>query len=511
MTSQIATRLCKTALIAAGLLFSCLAVNASNSKINPRKGMTVTGRVTVDGKPRQGVVVSDGVHIVTTDKLGEYQLPSHGRQHVFVSVPANCEVPLENGLPKFYSEITDTLAPSQHDFALKSAPVKERWTLLAIADPQIGVRDTLDYAGIVMPQIKRLTDSLPENTYGITLGDVVWNAPRLYSKYASETARLGIPVFSVIGNHDHNEKVHNDTESDREFRNNLGPTYYSANIGSCHIVAIDDILYSGKKNRNDYAGRITDQQLAWLKKDLEHVPHDKTIILGLHIPTSRRNAPGWTLANSDTLYSLLKPFKRVEILSGHTHYQFTTTIAPNITETTLGAAMGAYWYPICNDGSPRGVGVLEFDGPELVNKYYVGAGLPRSYQMKLYAPAEAVLWNPDVPEGTPYNKVLINIFCWHTDWNVEVSEDGGEFKPLPADARLIPEKVGGRCWDPSVRKALVNGKLPANHGGSKPADINDHMFLYTPADGWKSITVRATDPFGNIYTESLRNPETTAL
>lgn len=487
---------------------SMLLGAAASSNVKLRKGMNVAGRVTVDGAPRRGVVVSDGVNVTVTDKKGEYQMRSEGRQHLFVSVPADCELPVKDGLPHFYEEIVDSLAVNRIDFDLKGIPVKHKWKLLTIADPQIGPTDTLDYAGIVVPQIAKYASTLTGNTYGIVLGDLVWNSPQLYPEYVRQTTRIGVPLFSVIGNHDHNEKVHNDTESDREFRNAVGPTYYSANIGDCHIVALDDVLYSGKKNRNDYTGRITEQQLQWLKKDLEHVAKDKTIIVGLHIPTSRRNSKAH-LENSEELYALLRPFKRVEILSGHTHYQFTTTIEPNITETTFGAAMGAFWYPICNDGSPRGFAVLEFDGPELVDKYYVGAGLPRDYQMKLYAPADAVLWNPEHNPGDPYDKVLINLFCWHTDWNVEVSQDNGPFTPLPPDSRLVPEKVGGKCWDPDVRKCLKDGRIPANHGGSKPLNINDHMFLYTPTPSWQTVKVRATDPYGNVYADSICNPVVT--
>ena len=489
-----------------GALFSG-ALHAAVPSIKARKGMNLVGRVTVDGKPRKGVVVSDGVNVVTTDSKGVYQMSTSGRQHVFVSVPADCEVPVKDGFPYFYQELDSAITPGvpyRHDFELKSTPVKHNWKLVAIADPQIGVPDTLDYSGIVVPQIQEYVSTLGPNTYGLTLGDLIWNAPQLYPTYKNETSRVGIPVFSVIGNHDHNEHVHNDTESDRDFRNAVGPTYYSVNIGDCHIVALDDVLYRGEKNRNAYSGAITQAQLAWLKKDLEHVSKDKTIIVGLHIPTSRRNAP-WKVENHELLYEMLRPYKSAEILSGHTHYHFTTTIAPNITETTLGAAMGAFWYPLNGDGSPRGFAVLEFDGATLKDKYYIGAGMPRSYQMKLYKPDEAVLWDPAKNTGDPYEDILINIFCWHTDWTVEVSEDGAPFTTLGADARLLPGENGGKCWDPAVRQCMVNGRIPANHGGSKPTDINDHMFLYRPAANWKKVTVKASDPYGNVYTEILEN------
>ena len=474
-------------------------------KIEAKAGNNLVGKVTVDGEPRQGVVVSDGINVVATDKNGEYQMFTDGRQHVFVSVPADCRVPLRHGAPNFYKTIEfsgDEVL--QRDFELESAPVMKQWTLFTMADVQVGNKaDKKDFVKMA-PSIGDFVSTLSPNRYGVSLGDIVWNTPHNYMLYKAVFETIDVPVFSIIGNHDHNEITKGDTESDREFRDAMGPTYYSVNIGDCHLVALDDILYSGATGRNDYAGTITDAQLQWLAKDLSYVDKDKTVIICLHIPTSRRNVP-YHITNNAELYDLLRGFNDVQILSGHTHINCTTNIEPNITETTFASVMGAFWYPLCSDGSPRGYGVLEFDGNKLVNKYYVGNGCDRDYQIKLYAPADAVLWDPDKKEGDPYDKILANIFFWHNDWTVEVQEDGGEWVTLTEADRLIPSIDGLRCWDPDVRKSMVEGLLPANHGGARPSNINDHMFLYTPKSTWQSVTVRATDPYGNVYSETINN------
>ncbi len=125
--------------------------------------------------------------------------------------------------------------------------------------------------------------------------------------------------------------------------------------------------------------------------------------------------------------------------------------------------------------------------------------------MKIYPPEDAVLWNPRRKRGEPYDSILVNIFCWHDTWKVEVSEDGRRWKRLPDEARLRPEKAGGKCWDPDVRKSLVKGRIPAHHGGARPTNPNDHMFLYKPSSGWRKVSFRATDPFGNVYVSTLDN------
>lgn len=468
-------------------------------------GKNLVGRVTVDGQPRAGVVVSDGVNVMTTDENGVYQMYTEGRQHVFISIPEDCIVPVKSdGTPAFYKTIDfsdETVI--QRDFNLASTSKKTEWTLLTFADPQIGNdNDVSDLTNIVMPGILGGTSTLTGNVYGITLGDIVWNKPNLFETCKSQIQRTNIPFFSVIGNHDHNETVHNDTSSDAEFRDVFGPTYYSANIGDCHLIVLDDILYSGANGRNDYAQTITQEQLDWLEKDLSYVSEDKLLIIGLHAPTKRR-ASSTHVSNNQALYNLVKNYKDVQILSGHTHNNFTTTIADNITETTFGAVMGAFWYPICNDGSPRGYAVLQFNGNKLVNKYYQGAITSRDYQMAVYHPDEAVLWQRSATPGTPYDKVLINIFCWHTDWTVEVQEDSQAWVALdPAK-----DRTGTPAWDPAVHQQVdpSTGYLPANHNTAAPENNNDHMFLYKPQQGWKTVNVRATDPWGNVYTSSVNN------
>lgn len=465
----------------------------------------VQGHVTASGKPAPGVAVSDGVNVVVTDSLGAYSLISDGRDYIFVSVPSWCEIPVEDGMPKIYQPISSADGGViERDFNLTASKPKTNWSLLTLADIQIDDPDMVEFASDIIPKTTAFVSSLSGPVYGISLGDMVWNAPHLYPAYKEQIARIGVPVFSVIGNHDHNEKIHGDAESDIDFRRALGPTYYSANIGNVHLVVLDDVLYSGVKHRNDYTDSITEQQMQWLERDLALVDSTATIVVGVHIPTARRNSPGH-VANNERLYNLLSRFSSVEILSGHSHYQFTTTISPTITETTFGSVMGAFWYPICNDGSPRGHAVLRFEGSKLADKYYVGSDYTKDYQMKLYAPSDAVLYDPKAKPGDPFADILINIFCWHHTWQVDVNEDASGWKPLDVSRRIIPAP-GFRPVDPDVRKCLVKGRIPSTHAGSTPAYANDHMFLYTPAPNWHKVEVRAKDPYGNIYTQSIINP-----
>ncbi|MFR6635503.1 MAG: hypothetical protein ACLUQ6_13150 [Alistipes onderdonkii] len=57
-----------------------------------------------------------------------------------------------------------------------------------------------------------------------------------------------MPVFQVIGNHDHNKAITVDADADASFEAAFGPTYYSYNIGDCHFIVLDDVLYTGSSS-----------------------------------------------------------------------------------------------------------------------------------------------------------------------------------------------------------------------------------------------------------------------
>ena len=238
--------------------------------------------------------------------------------------------------------------------------------------PFIAVSIALDEE--VLPfLIPYVQEELQAPVYGISLGDLVWDNMPYHTIYKERIQKIGVPVFQAIGNHDHDKAVSDDTEADASFESAFGPTYYSYNIGDCHFIVLDDVLYAGSSS---YTADITDEQMAWLEQDLQYVPKDKLIILGVHIPTSRRNRPSTQVENCEELYALLDGYQ-VRILSGHSHNNYTTTISESIEENTLGSVMGAYWNgkELCNDGSPRGYAVYEIEGLVLQG-YGLSARIP---------------------------------------------------------------------------------------------------------------------------------------
>ncbi|WP_185154850.1 calcineurin-like phosphoesterase family protein [Dysgonomonas sp. 25] len=463
--------------------------NNSAGSIKVKEGMNLVGMVLDGNTPIEGVVVSDGYTVTKTDEDGIYQMSANrDAKFVFLSVPADCEIPVgANNIPKIYKTIGvikqgDVL---RRDFSLKRTQKIENFTLLALADVQIGNSTDLNLLKVEVPKIKSYIDSkITTPVYGISLGDLVWDNMPYLQQYAEETGLIGVPTFQVIGNHDHNKAVlSDDAGSAVDFEANFGPTYYSYNIGDCHFVVLDDVLYTGDKN---YTGNITQNQLDWLKKDLEHVSKDKLIILGVHIPTKRRNSSG-AVSNNQDLYTILDGYK-VRILSGHSHNNYTTTISPDIEENTMGSVMGAFWSgDLCNDGSPRGYTIYEIEGNEIKNRYYKGTSHDRDYQMYLYNIGEAVTVSRQ-------DGLIFNLFNWHTNWTVKVYEDGVYTTTLTNNVKELDRRAYDFMDGPSK---------PAYRPSAEPERNNDHMFYYKPSASWSTVKVEATDPYGNTYIQSI--------
>ena len=158
-------------------------------QIPDKAGMTVKGIVKDSaGNGIAGVVVSDGLEVTATDERGIYYLASDlaRRNFVFVSVPADCEIPATQGCPRFYRKIDRKQAVNRADFTLtrRKTPA-DRHSLIVMADIQLAADNTSvdSYLGHVVPDVLKTVQGLPMEVYGVSLGDLVWNEMSLFPKY----------------------------------------------------------------------------------------------------------------------------------------------------------------------------------------------------------------------------------------------------------------------------------------------------------------------------------------
>lgn len=517
--------------------------------IPDQAGMNIKGMVESDGVGIPNVVVSDGIEVTTTNEQGIYYLNSakkHG--YVFISVPSNYEVSKKGNLPQFFQYTTSpqTSVIERMDFSL--TPVNNaKHIVLAMADFHLAARGTNDifqFENGFLPDANQTISTYQSQgykVYGLTLGDLTWET-YWYStnfrlpEYITQIGRLNCPVFNVIGNHDHDPYYADDWFAENAYRRNLGPTYYSFNLGDIHYVVLDNTEYIntggavGSPGQRNYNSRISNEQLEWLQKDLATVQDkNKPLVLAMHIPLL--NAPGLDGNGNETggirvtggtrlINEILSAFSDVHVLSGHSHINWTRQYSPTLVEHNIGAVSASWWWTgfygdnhICRDGSPGGYKVFNRDNNDFT-WYYKGIGFDKDYQFRAYDRNEIHITaaefapNSTNAELAPYvgefasassdNEILVNVFGYDTEWSIEILEEGN---PLPVT------RVS--TFDPLHAISYAPQRLNLGHTPNSTfvSNITRHIFKATASNAMSTVQINVTDRFGRVYTETMTRPK----
>lgn len=521
-----------------------------NANIPDKENMTVKGTVFSAGKGVANVIVSDGEVFATTDQNGVYYLPSskkHG--YVFITVPSNYEVKTENTVPQFFKNLTGISSQTEiADFELFPAN-NENHAVAFFADIHLANRNS-DLAQFQNGFIKDVKETAAyyqaqnKKFYGLTLGDQSWdqywyaNNFKL-TDYLNQLKDLDFPIYNVIGNHDYDPYVgNNDWLAAASYRNLLGPTYYSINIGKVHYVILDNMMYKNADGKagfigaRDYDNILSDEQLNWLAKDLSYVTDKSTpIVVAMHVPMytnpSATGAFNNYMKNSPALANVLAAFNNVKVITGHSHINYRITPAgSNIVEHNIGAVSATWWWTghtgyannhIGKDGSPGGYAVWEANGVNQVT-YYKGIGFDRNYQFRSYdlntvhitadahAPNANATYKAKVPAivgeyatAKKKNQVLLNIWGYQDNWKINIKENG-----ISLPYTRVSKKDPLHLISYDLKRINVNADPTSSF-----ATINTaHMFLAATSSPTSTLEITVEDHFGNKYQETMVRPKT---
>ncbi len=451
----------------------------------------IKGKVSCEGIGIAGVQVTDGTQIVETDKKGNYLLQTaNNSELVYYSLPSGYESPIRNGVPVFYAPISANAKVQKVDFELiKAKKSQQKHTLIAWADPQVLEIEEFALMDKVLDDINQTIAATASDVpvYAISLGDNVFDKMDFFDDYKKAISKVKVPFYHVIGNHDMDYNNRSNELSAKSYSAAFGPTHFSYNIGNVHYVVLKDVFYYGYSYR--YMGYITENQLAWLEKDLQKVKKGSTVIVSLHIPTvfneSKEAEYATVLSNSvmnnAALFKILSPF-RSHILAGHSHTQWNTIVSPTIIEHVHAAASAAWWQgEIGLDGTPKGYTVYEIDGDSL-SWYFKGVGMSKSEQFKAYS----------IGADARYTDCFIaNVFNYDPTWKVEWLENDV----------LKGEMTQYWGYDPLANKQYQPGKNKKFDWLS--AGETHHLFKAKPENAGAKITIRVTDRFKNVYIKQL--------
>lgn len=470
------------------------------------------------------VAVSNGMDVVLTDKSGQYKISIGSDDIIFAIKPSGYQFLLnENHLPQFYYiykpkgspdtlkykgvKATGTL-PKEVNFALYKQDENKDFSCFLFGDPQpYSMTDLNMFNSKIIDDIKQVDNM----SFGISLGDLVGDTLDLLKNYTESVARLNLPWYHVMGNHDMNYDVRTDKLSDETYERFYGPNNYAFNYADAHFIILDDILYPDPRDGEGYWGGFRKDQLEFLKNDLKTLDKNKLIVISFHIPLFEEHGEDvFRDEDRQELFDLLKDFDHRLILNAHTHYQTQKYYDKNdgwqgktpLHEYNVGTTSGD-WYSgeldekgnadaTMRDGTPNGYAFLNIHGNSYDIRYQV-AGKEADYQINIFVP-KMIKYNV-------YNTAPIqaNFFMGEKNNIVQYRIDENEWKNMTYLPYMDLNYVQKVCkWD--VTEKYLKGRRPSN------PEYCTHLWQtripHNLKPGLHVVYVRATDKYGNTFQQS---------
>lgn len=437
----------------------------------------------------QGVAnvrISNGREVVLTDIQGNYTLPMDGDALIFPVKPAEYAYTSQS-VPAF---CIGRAGDVDCNFPLKRQEIRNRFTMLALGDPQIRGENPLRCFR------EDILDELlgQQADFAVVLGDVADNDLLVYEPYKVLVAQLPFPLYHVFGNHDADRDAIDFVGSSQTFVRSFGPDYYSFDEGEVHFIVLNNVYYglsnSQAEVREPYAGGLSEREFEWLVNDLEYVAEEKLVVLLSHIPFVKEHC---NKEHIERLFGILKGRKYLLALSGHLHETAHNSFGPetgwhgvaSLRNITVGAACGAWWtkpldergLPVATsmDGTPNGYFRFEFDG----NHYdynFVPANHREDFQMRITQDGETLYAN--IFSASPDTRVTLEIGGCTIEMCHSVERD-------PFIAETLHLRSNFDDWTPQQKTTSHLWKT------TLPVDL--------PAGVYRA-TLRGTDSDGKRYT-----------
>jgi len=334
----------------------------------------IRGRVSGDGKPLAGVLISDGCRVTRSDAAGGYELrsgPDSG-PFVFVTTPAGYWA------DAFYCPLPKALTEGRADFALRAIPTARRFEFVFITDMH------LENGRYGIPKTKASLEEINARRPAFlwAQGDMCLQG-HMGTVYQECLAGLKVPVRNGPGNH---EMMTQHVDPRDDYQRLFGPTYYSFDWSNLHCIVLDGnkvIPSIDSKSYKAVHGSVEGSELRWLEADLAAQPKGRPIVVGIHIPIvstyperrreSPKDAPYWEVTNAEALTDLFARYGVRLVLQGHMHENERITVKG--VEYVESVSLAGSWFKSGAglernvDGCPRGYRVVTVDGDRVAHRY----------------------------------------------------------------------------------------------------------------------------------------------
>lgn len=238
--------------------------------------------------------------------------------------------------------------------------------------------------------IQKVNEINPD--YVITGGDLIFDAlavnferaDSLFNIYNELVKLIKAPVYNTMGNHEifgwyEKSGVPRDHKyfGKKLFEAKIGKTFYSVDLKHIKLFVLDSIEELPEKGR--YYGYVNEDQLNWLKNELNKTDTSAFLIVVSHIPlltsfsqirngSMAANDRGLVVENSKEVLDLFKRHNLRLVLQGHLHFYEDINIQNRIRFIT-GGAVSSRWWTGPNEGLEEGFVLLRIKGNEISAEY----------------------------------------------------------------------------------------------------------------------------------------------
>ena len=361
------------------------------------------------------------------------------------------------------------------------------FNLVVVGDPQPQTKEQITrLERDIIPQIATIVDEYKATGYPTAIlltGDVVWDNMDFLPRVKADFEALGVPVYAVIGNHDHNKHhKNNQPRAEQDYINAWGERNQAFMLGETLFVTLDNIDYATKES---YSLKVDADQLIWLAEVMDEYADVEHVAVCMHAPATSHRTGGF-IPYAKPIVRIIGE-RKIDLITGHGHRHFTADHTPEIIEHSVAQVNGNLWFaPICSDGTPLGVFcVEERDGEWMWHHRILGKDAD-----------EALITYPvgRVAEHEEY--VVVKVVGWDSKWQLSWSENGSYMGAMEQISILDPDYMYYVENEADYREKYMKRLR-------RSARPHRHYFRCKPTTENSEITITATDRFGRVYTTTL--------
>ena len=361
------------------------------------------------------------------------------------------------------------------------------FNLVVVGDPQPQTEEQITRLETqIIPQIATIIDEYKATGYPTAIlltGDVVWDTTKFLPRVKADFESLGVPVYAVIGNHDHNKRYkNNQIRAEQAYVDAWGERNQAFMLGETLFVTLDNIDYATKES---YSLKVDADQLIWLAEVMDEYADVEHVAVCMHAPATSHRTGGF-IPYSKPIIRIIGE-RKIDLITGHGHRHFTADHTPEIIEHSVAQVNGNLWFaPICSDGTPQGVFCIEErDGEWMWHHRILGKSAD-----------EALVVYPmgRVEEHEEY--VVVKVVGWDSKWRLSWSEDGADMGAMEQIKILDPDYMYYVENEANYREKYMQRLR-------RSARPHSHYFRCKPTAENSEITITATDRFGRVYSAEL--------